>query len=234
LLGMARRTGFELGEREEVEVGFDVAGALAAGAAGFANRVLARPAAVNGVLEDLVEKGEEVSHRLGLEAVGEHGGADVFDIGGRDLDDGAVAEARTDVHPLHRLAALEVGPARALDGEAATEVVGGLVDGDARGDGGGSGLAFLAILLAAEDAFSFGAGESVARADFADRSEAPIEESAVAGAPATVVGAVLDVDVPGSVSALGAHSHSLGRGSDGREAWGRSIWSSQSLMAPRR
>ena len=102
-----------------------------------------------------------------------------------------------------------------MDGEAAAEVVGGLVDGDAGGDGGRAGLLLFAVLFAAEDALGFGAGQSVAVADFADGSQAAVESPAVAGPPSAVVGAVLDVELSGSVSALGAHAHSLGPGSDG-------------------
>jgi hypothetical protein len=98
-----------------LEVGFDVAGAFPSGSAGFADGVVARPAAVDGVLEDLVEEGEQVADGLGLEAVGEHGGADVFDVGRGDLGDRAVAE------PRGRAGAKLLRPAAALIGRGARQ-----------------------------------------------------------------------------------------------------------------
>lgn len=150
------------------------------------------------MLEDRVQEGDDVADGLRCEAGVEHRRGDRLDVAAGHAVDGLGAKPRRDVHTLHRLAVLQVGLARALDGKPSAQRAGRLVERVALGTGPDR-AALLSLLELAELALGFGAGQRAGpgRADLA------VELAAVERASASVVGAVLEVELTGSVSALG-------------------------------
>jgi hypothetical protein len=121
LVGDRSQNSVEFIDGQELEIRICVGCPSPLGSGGLPDRILSRPAPSDCVLEDRVEKRENVSHSLRRSARAEHVSCQSFDARGGDLVDWALAEGGMQMHSLHGLAVLQIGLARALEGELAAK-----------------------------------------------------------------------------------------------------------------
>jgi hypothetical protein len=196
----------KLGNRQELQVGRRVTTSAPLGSCRSPHRVLVDPAAIETVLHDRMKKAEDVAHGLRAEAGSEHPVRERLNVGGRDLGERLASERGRQVDPLHRLAILEIGLARALQGQLATERLGSLVNGYASVLDRRPRPLLLLVLQDAEATLGLDAGESVGKARGADGPDSPVQALAVARPPAAVVGPVPLVEPSRPVAALPGHA----------------------------
>ncbi|MDQ3768937.1 MAG: hypothetical protein M3370_05580, partial [Actinomycetota bacterium] len=96
LVGKRTHDGLELEDAEELKIRVGIGRASALGARGAADGIVRGPATLDCMLEDRMQEGEEIAHRLGRQSRAKHGLGHGLCVAGRDLVKRPVAQARSD------------------------------------------------------------------------------------------------------------------------------------------
>ena len=195
-IGKCGDDGLDLVHGEELQIGVGIT-ASSLRTCGSRDRVGRAPSALDAQGEGRVQEGRDVPNRLRRRPALKHASHQTLHMGRRHGGRRERADRRGDVDPLHRGAVLAVRQPRALDLQSLAKCVDQVVDGSRAFGRGRQRARCLDLDQPLQHTLGLCPRHAIGRAAHADLADAPVEEPAVDGAPSSVVGPPLHVEMTG-------------------------------------